>query len=145
MEVVCNWQGGMKFAATNGAHEVSLDARKPIGTETAMNPKQLVLAGLGGCTAMDVASLMRKHKQEMTSFRVSTRAEMTEGGQPITFREFHLTFEVEGTVDREKLLEAVALSQTKYCGVSAMAIKAGPIYYRVILNREEIGKGQAKF
>jgi putative redox protein len=145
LEVTCTWQEGAKFTASSRGHEISLDAKRPFGSDTAMSPKDLVLAGLGGCTAMDIAFALRKHKQEMTHLKVITDAEMTTGEQPITFHSFHLTFEVEGTIVPELLCNAVYESQSKYCGVSAMAIKAAPISYRIRLNGVEIGSGHAKF
>jgi uncharacterized OsmC-like protein len=50
-----------------------------------------------------------------------------------------------GDVEAEKLVEAVRLSQTKYCGVSAMLAQAFPLRYRVVLNGQEIATGEAKF
>ncbi len=145
MEVRCDWREGMQFTAVSGSNSIAIDAKRPFGKESALNPKELVLAGLGACTGMDIAAWLRKHKQGMSSLRVVTAATMTEGKEPITFQAFHLTFEVTGSIDPAHLLEAVHLSQTKHCGVSALAIKAGPILYRVILNQQEIGTGQADF
>jgi uncharacterized OsmC-like protein len=61
------------------------------------------------------------------------------------FEKALITFSVDGEVEGEKLMEAVHLSQTKYCGVSAMLALAFPIEFRVLLNGQEIGRGSAKF
>jgi putative redox protein len=66
-------------------------------------------------------------------------------GHPAKFEEATLTFEFTGALDREHVLESVRLSQTLYCGVSAMLADSFPIRYRVLLNGAEIGTGQAAF
>ncbi len=144
MKSVLNWTEGMKFTATSDNHSVDMDAKSPIGKGSAITPKELVLAGLGGCTAMDVIALMRKHKQEVQSFEVEVDAP-TIKGTPVMFEKADIYFRATGNIDPKILLESVQLSQTKYCGVSAMMLKAFPIHYHVFLNNEAIGEGDAHF
>lgn len=134
----------MQFTAEGGGHSVSMDANRPIGAGSALTPKDLVLAGLCGCTAMDVASLMRKYRQVMSHFEISAEATATET-HPITFRDINLIFSIRGEIEAAKLVEAVELSQSKYCGVSAMISKTAPIRYRVVLNEKEIHTGESHF
>ena len=68
-----------------------------------------------------------------------------QGKMPAVFESAQLSYIVEGEVEPEKLLEAVKLSQTKYCSISAMLSKSFPIHYRVELNGAEIGSGCADF
>lgn len=145
MKSVLTWTGEMKFEATAEGKSVVMDAKSPIGRGSAQTPKELVLDGLGGCTAMDVMALLKKHKQPLESFEVSVEVETTKAGHPVVFTQALITFHVTGTIDPKILLESVQLSQTKYCGVSAMLSKAFPIKYVVILNNEEVGQGQADF
>jgi len=145
MKIECRWQNGMILSATNGQHTVEMDSKKPFGTESQMSPKDLVVAGLCGCTAMDIVGLMRKHKQEMTAFEIVATVKASENGHPIVFKEINMLLKFTGNIDPEILLESVRLSQTKYCGVSAMLSKALPITYRVELNEREIGSGHADF
>ena len=79
MKSVLNWTEGMKFTAASDNHSVDMDAKSPIGKGSAITPKELILAGLGGCTAMDVIALMRKHKQEVQSFEVEVDAPTIKG------------------------------------------------------------------
>ncbi len=139
------WKNAMEFEATAQQHTVSMDAKAPIGKDSAATPKELVIMGLGGCTAMDVIALLKKYKQPPKSFLVEVEVQASTSKQPVVFEHAAITFNVEGAVDAEKLKEAVQLSQTKYCGVSAMLAKAFPIEYRIILNDQEIGSGTAKF
>lgn len=145
MKSSVQWTDGMAFQGQCDCNQVILDAKAPLGKGLGMTPKELVGVGLAGCTAMDVIALMKKHKQNVKSFRVDTDITQTTGGHPTVFASMNLTFTLEGEIDPEKALEAVRLSQTKYCGVSAMLAKSAPIQYKVILNGSEIGSGKADF
>ncbi len=145
MQIVCRWQEGMKFTGTDSKHPVSMDAKKPFGAESAMSPKDLVICGLCGCTAMDVVGLMKKHKQTIEEFEVTADVTMTEKVHPLVFERIELLFTLKGAIEPAILLESILLSQSKFCGVSAMLSKAVPIHYSVSLNGETIGSGKADF
>jgi len=145
MKIQCTWNQKMKFEAKSEAHSIIMDAKTPLGENTGMTPKELVLAGICGCTAMDVAALLKKYKQPVESFVIDSESSSTEGAHPAIFKEVKLVFKLTGTLDSEKVLEAIKLSQTKYCGVSAMISKSTPIIYRVELNNKTIGNGKADF
>jgi putative redox protein len=145
MKLLCHWNDKMKFTADADDHKIQMDASRPIGEGSAPTPKQLLLAGICGCTAMDVVALMKKHKQPLGALEVEADATPTEGVQPAVFKEIRLTFRFKGELNVEQVLESVMLSQTKYCGVSAMVSKAVPISYIVELNEKNIGAGRAEF
>jgi putative redox protein len=144
MKVACHWNEGMNFTAEADGQSISMDAKRPIGTGKGLTPKELVLAALCGCSAMDIAGLMRKNRQTMSSFDISAEATAKEG-HPAIFKEVTISYVVKGEVESAKLIEAVELSQTKYCSGSAMISKASPIHFRVVLNEQEIHKGTAHF
>ncbi|MGZ3774996.1 MAG: OsmC family protein [Pseudobdellovibrionaceae bacterium] len=144
MKAVVNWKEGMEFSAESEGNIVTMDAKAPLGHHKGMTPKELVAAGLAGCTAMDVIALMKKHKQPCETFQVEVDISQTEG-HPVVFKEVHLFFKVTGAVDPKILLDSIALSQTKYCGVSAMLSKVAPITYTAFVNGEEVGTGKAEF
>ncbi len=135
----------MEFSAQSGQHGVVLDSKAPLGDGKGITPKESLLMGVAGCTAMDVAALMRKYKQEMKLFEVSAEADVLAGKHPQVFSEIKLVFRVEGNIEKEKLLEAIRLSQTQYCGVSAMISKAVPITYKVFVNGGAVGEGKSHF
>jgi putative redox protein len=144
MKVVTKWTEKMQFVASADGHEARMDTKAPIGSDTALTPKQLVVAGLAGCTAMDVIALMKKHKQTVESFEIEADVEKSSGGYPEVFTGASLVFRLQGALDEAKVIEAVTLSQTKYCGVSAMLAKAFPIRYRIEINGKPAGvEGQA--
>jgi putative redox protein len=145
MQMELNWKEGMAFEAKAGSNQVPMDAKAPIGRNTAATPKELVAAGLAGCTAMDVIALMRKHKQDVSHFSIKTEITTTEKGHPSVFTAAKLYFYLEGKVDPAIAVDAVHLSQTQYCGVSAMLSKAFPISWEVFVNGESVGTGQAQF
>lgn len=145
MKIECRWENQMLFKTLMDNHEVSMDAKPPLGKNQGPSPKQLALAGVSGCTAMDVIALLRKYKQEVKSFSVYADAPLTEGKHPVVFQKIDLRYVIEGEVDPEKAIEAVELSQTRYCGVSAMFSRACPIYYHIEINGEKVGEGQSRF
>lgn len=145
MKAVLDWKEGMHFEATSDGNAVQMDAKAPLGKSQAMTPKELVAVGLGGCTAMDVVALLKKHKQTYHKFAIEVDVSTSTGQTPAVFTEAKLNFQLFGEVDPQIYLEAVHLSQTKYCGVSKMLSLAFPIEYTVALNNEVIGQGKAEF
>lgn len=145
MRTNCIWNEKMKFAIEADSHRIMIDAKGPIGDDSAMTPKHLLLAGISGCTAMDVVALLKKYKQSFEALEVSAEGDLTKGSHPIVFSKIQLLFKLRGAVDPEKALEAVRLSQTKFCGVTAMVAKSTPISYSVELNSQIIGSGDAQF
>lgn len=145
MKLKTTWKQKLQFTAETRSLSVPMDSNPPLGDGTALTPKELLLAAISGCSGMDVASLLKKHRQPVESFEIEADATPTEGSYPVVFREIKLAYRLRGAVDRGKALEAVQLSQTKFCGVSAMVSKAVPLTYTVELNGETIGGGKAEF
>lgn len=145
MKLECIWTDKMKFTAKADNHEVAMDTKPPIGTDTSLSPKQLLLAGICGCTGMDVVALLKKYKQPLEGLEIEADAPLTEGIYPVVFQRVHLTFKLKGAVDAGKAMEAISLSQSKFCAVSAMVSRAVPITYTAELNGKSIGTGRSEF
>jgi putative redox protein len=139
------WKEGLAFEGSSGFNSVRMDARGPIGQASGPTPKELVLMGTAGCTGIDVIVHLNKHKQSFTSMEIEANAETSTQGYPAIFTSVSLRFVVTGTVEEQKLVEAVVLSQTKYCGVSAMLSAVAPLSYVVVLNGKEVARGFANF
>jgi putative redox protein len=139
------WIEGMQFDAVADGNHVAMDAKSPLGKNKAMTPKELVATGLGGCTAMDVVALLKKHKQAYETFEVEVDVTTSTGRTPSIFTEARVTFSATGPIDKDIFLESVKLSQTKYCGISEMLLKAFPIRYAIVLNGSQIGEGRSDF
>ena len=144
MKLTTTWKGKMLLEASDGTHSAMMDAKPPFGQDTAMSPKQLLLAAITGCTGVDVISLLRKHKQDLQSFSIAAEADPREE-YPKIFKEILLDFFLTGAIDSEIAIAAVADSQSKYCSVSAMVSKASPIRYRIYINDMLVHEDQARF
>ncbi|HAP68472.1 MAG TPA: osmotically inducible protein OsmC [Flavobacteriales bacterium] len=125
------WKEKMAFESQLGNHTVRMDTTPEMGDDSGASPKQLLLAGLAGCTGMDVVSLLNKMRVPFTNFEMDIEAELTEE-HPIVFSEIRLKYVFWGdNLDKAKVEKAVKLSQDKYCGVSAMLKKNSPIEYSI--------------
>jgi putative redox protein len=145
MKTELTWSDKMLFHAEASGHRVAVDARPPLGANQGMAPKELLLSALASCTAMDVVSLLKKHRQKLERFKVTVDAPISEGGHPRRFTRADLVFDVFGEIDTTVLLDSVKASQTAFCGVSAMLSRAFPIAYSVMLNGNLVGSGVADF
>lgn len=93
----------------------------------APTPMEYLLMALGGCTGIDVRSILEKMRQEVTGIEVTVAGDRAEE-HPKVFTTIRVKFTVTGKrLDREKVEKAVALSKEKYCSVGAMLAKACPI------------------
>lgn len=134
MHASVEWQGKMAFSSKgDNGNSVALDAPAAVGGEgNGFRPKELLLTGLAGCTAMDVISILRKMKCEPAAFRVEvTAGESAE--HPKVFTAFHLTYHVSGEVPADKLEKAINLSQDRYCGVTAMYRSFATVTHEVVI------------
>lgn len=143
MKIQTRWLEKMKFVASVDGNETLMDAKSPIGTGSAMTPKELVVAGMVGCSAIDVMAYMRKHRLSVKSLEVEAEVKKSKGVYPEVFTQALLTFKLQGEMAETQALESVQLSQNKYCGVTAMLAKAFPINYKVELNGALVGEGRA--
>ncbi len=119
------WNSKMSFKASFDGHEVILDADSSAGGEDkGPRPKPFMLVALGGCTGMDVISILKKMRVEVKDFHVKVEGELTDE-HPRYYRKMHITYEFKGKdLPMDKLKKAVSLSEERYCGVSALYTKA---------------------
>lgn len=110
--------------------EDSAEAAVPSGA----SPREAVLAGLAGCTGMDVASILAKKRQAPTAYRVAVEAE-TADRAPRVFTRIVIEHQVSGAVDAEAVRRAIELSATRYCPVSAMLSRSVRLEHRYRLSQ----------
>ena len=110
---------GMKFVGKGESkHEVYMDASpKAGGTDSAARPLEVMLCALGGCTGMDVVSILRKMKTEPRSLQIEITDERAPD-YPKVFTKLHLTYRVTGAVPQDNLQKAIDLSLSKYCPIT---------------------------
>jgi len=117
-------------------HWVVLDGPSEFGgTEAGTKPMELVLIALGGCTGIDVISILEKMKVKYTDFKMAITAEMAKA-HPKKFTKIHIKYSIHGDVPEEKMKKAMELSQTKYCSVSEMLRKSAEVTYEYEILRE---------
>ena len=119
--VSTRWLENMSFESEVNGHKIVVDAKEEVGgQDKGPRPKPLMLAALGGCTAMDVVSMLKKMRVELKSLNVIVEGELTEE-HPRYYHKMHVIYEVEGDhIPLEKVQKAVSLSEEKYCGVSVV-------------------------
>jgi putative redox protein len=119
--VSTRWLENMSFESEVNGHKLVVDAKEESGGENkGPRPKPLMLAALGGCTSMDVISILKKMRVELKSLNVIVEGELTEE-HPKHFTKMHVIYEVEGdNLPMDKIQKAVTLSEEKYCGVSVV-------------------------
>ena len=120
---------------TADGHRVTMDADPPQGGGSAARPKETLLAALAGCTAMDVASILRKKRQRADRYSLHLVAEKADE-HPRIFTRVVVEHRVEGDVAPDALRRAVELSATRYCPVNAMLSGTVEVEHRYRLDTE---------
>lgn len=118
MEARVKWVEGMTFLGeSSSGHQVIMDGN---AGDKAPSPMELVLISAGGCSAIDVVSILQKGRNDVTDCEVKLTTERRETA-PRLFTHINLHFIVSGKDLTDKTVErAVQLSAEKYCSVSLM-------------------------
>ena len=125
MKATITLQEGSTFEGVAGSgHRVTMDVAPEVGGRNlGLRPMEMVLLGLGGCTAIDVLHMLRKGRQPITDMQVELDAERADDA-PKVFTRIHVHFVLTGAgVDPHKIERAIKLSATKYCSASMMLNK----------------------
>lgn len=133
-KIIADLKGNMGFEMNLDGHKLITDASEEIGgNNLGPRPKQLLLAGLIGCTGIDVMSMLKKMRVELDDCSIEVEADSSEE-HPKVYENIHLIYRFKGkNLSKTNIEKAVSLSQEKYCGVSAMLKKAAPITYEIII------------
>ena len=120
-KITAKWLGNMAFEGIVSGHKITIDAEPHVGGENkGARPKSLMLLALGGCTGMDVISILRKMRVEVTDLNIIVEGELTEE-YPKYYHTMHVVYEFTGKdLPLDKLQKAVKLSEERYCGVSVV-------------------------
>ncbi len=130
-EANVRWAGRMTFIGRAGSnHIVPMDSGPEFGGDSsATKPMELLLLSLGSCTGMDIVSILKKMRQDVTAVELNIKAERSEE-HPEPYTKIDIEYVVTGRdLEEDRVKHAVELSQEKYCSVSAMLRKACPITY----------------
>jgi putative redox protein len=129
-----SWKGDMAFETELNGHKILIDADEAVGGKNlGPRPKALMMVALAGCTGMDVISILKKMRVELSSFNVRVEGNVTEE-HPKHYDEMKLIYEFSGNnLEEEKLRKAIDLSMERYCGVSAVYKKAMQMSYEIVI------------
>src|SRR6266496_2923768 len=129
MSATVRLETGMRFDTETGSgHHVTLDAAEHGGGHDAgFRPMELLLIGLAGCTGMDVISILRKKRQEVTGYEVHVTGVRAED-HPMVFVEITVEHVVTGHhLQPGAVARAIELSEERYCGAGAMLGKVAHV------------------
>jgi len=131
VEVTTTWLKDNDFKAEVSGNVVAMSANYDNGA----SPKQLLLAGLAGCTGIDVCDMLKKMRVTFAQFQIIVIANQTLE-HPKIYDYIKITYKFVGNnIDLQKVEKAVKLSKEKYCGVSAMLAKSAKIEYEIIITQ----------
>ncbi|MEZ2336755.1 OsmC family protein [Mucilaginibacter sp. RCC_168] len=116
---------GFEAVDANG-HTVKMDSSPESGGDNfGVRPMQILLMGLAGCSAIDVISILKKQRQDVTDYKMVVNGEREAGKEPSLWEDIEIEFHLYGDIDEDKAARAVELSLSKYCSVAATLGKAG--------------------
>ena len=124
------WTGGMQFVGkADSGHAVVMDADGDHGgQDSAVRPGELPLIALGGCTGIDVVTILNKMKVSIEAFDIAVEAEPADS-YPKIWTKIHITYTLTGDIPESKIKKAVELSHEKYCSVGAILGASAKISY----------------
>lgn len=129
MKATIKWVDGAMFVGESGSgHSVVMDGPEDIGGHNGgFRPMEMLLLGVGACSSVDVLSILKKGRQQVSHCEAQVSAVRADA-VPAVFEKIHLHFIVRGTeLDAAKVRRAVELSAEKYCSASIMLQKGGVV------------------
>jgi putative redox protein len=115
-------------ATNESGNTLHMDASPEIGgTGKGMRPMQVLLAALGGCSSVDVISILKKQKQHLIDIDITVSGNRETDAVPALYTDAHIHFTLHGNLDKEKVEKAIILSVEKYCSVAKTLEKSAKI------------------
>ena len=133
MKARVKWIENVSFVGESGSgHSVIMDgAAEAGGRNLGFRPMEMLLLGLGGCSAFDVVMILKRGRERVTDCVVEIDAERAET-EPKVFTKITLRYIVTGhSLDPKKVERAVSLSADKYCSASAILNKTAQITHTI--------------
>jgi putative redox protein len=127
--------GEFHFAAT-GSDKVAvhIDAAAAVGgTHQGARPMELILMGLGSCSAIDVLLILKKARQVVEDLKIVVEGDREDGATPAPFVNLRLKYIFKGNLKPEKVEQAIKLSMEKYCSVTTMLEKSAKISWEYVI------------
>jgi putative redox protein len=117
-------------AANEDGVRVQIDGSPDVG--------QMLLAAMGGCSAIDLVNILKKQKQDLLDVKITVTGEREKGAVPSLYTDVHAHYKLFGNIDKDKAAKAVALAVEKYCSVAKTLEKTAKVTYsfEIIANKE---------
>jgi len=112
---------GLQFVGeASSGHAIVMDGDPTVGgSNTGLRPMELLLVGLGGCSGMDIVSILRKKQQEVKGLEINVKGQKAEN-YPKKFTDIDIEFVIRGrNISEDAVKRAIDLSMNKYCSVKA--------------------------
>jgi putative redox protein len=123
------WIKAQEFTSHLDHNSIAIDGNR----EKGFGPKALLLAGLAGCSGIDVVDILEKMRIEFSDFEIDVEADQTDE-HPKVYKDIHITYKIRtAKMNEDKVRKAIDLSLQKYCGVSAMLRKNAAIHSKLEL------------
>lgn len=121
-------------ARTDGGGVVPIDGSPAVGGQgLGARPMELLLAGLGGCSGVDLVGILVKQREAVTGITITVEGEREEGKEPSLFRRIHVHFAIRGPKEESNVARAVELSMAKYCSVARILERSATISWSHVL------------
>ena len=133
-EINTTWDGAEGYYAENKSGAIVLMGKDKDG-KPSLNPMEMLLAGLAGCTGIDIIDILKKKRQLPIEFKIKVRGNQKVDSYPKVYTEFELEYLLWGeNLIAKDVEQAIQLSEEKYCSVGGTLAKAGPIHstYRIL-------------
>jgi len=128
----------INFEASNSdGNKVLVDgAASYRGTHNGMRPMELLLVGVGTCSAFDIVEILKKQRQDLKDMKISVEGAREPDATPAPFKQINIHFTLIGNVDKAKAERAVDLAVNKYCSVGTMLEQTAEITYSIEIKAE---------
>jgi putative redox protein len=114
---------------------VHIDGSPDIGgVDAGARPMEMILMGLGGCSAIDIVLILQKQRQQIEEMHITIEAERVPNETPSVFKTIHVHYNFKGDLNEEKVKRAIDLSMEKYCSVTAILNKTAEITHSFAIN-----------
>jgi putative redox protein len=108
------------------------------GQESAMRPMEVLLSALAGCSSIDIVSLLKKMRQNLTDIKIEVDGIRSENKIPAVFEKIYIHFILMGDLDESKVKKAIQMSVEKYCSVAKMIENTAEISWSFKIIKHEI-------
>jgi putative redox protein len=123
-------------ASDEDGHKIVMDGSQSIGgNNEGFSPMRMLLAAVGGCSAIDVIMILKKQRQQFDFFEVEVVGVSEKIEDYTLYREVDLHFILKGNVERSKVERAIQLSLDKYCSVAKTLAHTAKINFKLSLNQ----------